>query len=231
MVFEINKSENRLYFPLWVAFISIIFFNINMEGQTASTDFRFGDIIAETEGDLDGDGIAERVMIFDTNEMGDMGTVRHLVIYKNGEERWDYWTSSRNAILESDAGGMMGDPFHHVEIEAGILHIYHYGGSSWKWSTHHKYRYQNEGFYLIGSTNIVERHCLEFASTDFNLSTGNCVYNKKYFSDCDETPQAGKKDLHEKLTINLAQLPTLQNPNLAAHTITSPQLQVEIYYP
>jgi len=89
-------------------------------------------------------------------------------------------------------GGAFGDPFNDISITAGVLTVDHFGGSNWKWSFNHKFRYQNDDFYLIGKTSnsyFGGHDCdklNDFASTNFediNYITGDRT-RKKISDDC-----------------------------------------------
>ena len=58
---------------------------------------------------------------------------------------------SKVAILLSDAGGAMGDPFEQLAIQRGTIVTGFYGGSRDKWNMSYRYRYQQGDFYLIGA--------------------------------------------------------------------------------
>ncbi len=136
-------------------------------------------------GDLTNDGIDELVVIYDlTKETDDMeGTPRSIVIYQVEKESWKPMVESKEAVMGSKDGGMMGDPYQNVEIKKGILSIYHYGGSAWKWGEADKYRYQNDEFVLIGNTSDFGNYWAEWTKYDFNLSTGKLNYEKEYFTE------------------------------------------------
>lgn len=131
--------------------------------------------MADAKGDLNGDGIDEQIYVYTTPDSTEFGAIREIVIYKEGEEKWEPWVTSRAAIMNSDEGGMMGDPFDGIEIKNGVLHISHWGGSSWKWSTIDKYRYQNDQFELIGFTSTYGKPCEYWREFDFNVSTGKAI--------------------------------------------------------
>lgn len=136
-------------------------------------------VIETVEGDLDGDEIPERVFIYNTKDAGEMGKIREIQILKKKNGKWLILEKSRKAILESNAGGMMGDPYQNTTIKNGILMITHYGGSSWEWATTDKYRFQNGHFELIGYFSEGGRPGDYWATTDFNLATGKIVYEKQ----------------------------------------------------
>ncbi|MCB1209818.1 MAG: hypothetical protein KDK97_10845 [Verrucomicrobiales bacterium] len=81
---------------------------------------------------------------------------------------------SDEAVLNGDEGGVYGDPFLGIKAERGALVIEHYGGSNWRWSMVHRYRYQKGRWDLIGQTDVssftVDEQYL--STVDRNLSTG-----------------------------------------------------------
>ena len=132
-------------------------------------------IIETVDGDLDGDRIPEKVIVYDiTSE-----NTREIQILKKMNNKWKILEKSRSAILGNEDGGMMGDPFLYCKIENGILITSHYGGSSWKWGFVDKYRFQNGHFELIGHSSEGGRPGDFWSTTDFNLSTGKLVYKKE----------------------------------------------------
>jgi hypothetical protein len=112
-----------------------------------------------------------------------------LVLFKNATG-YTLAGKSDKAILCDQCGGVFGDPFESVVIEKGVLSIHHYGGSAWRWSYTHKFRWQQNDFFLIGQTshsfwNVSFCEKLEdFAATDYkdeNLVTGD--YESKKISE------------------------------------------------
>lgn len=88
--------------------------------------------------------------------------------------------TSDKAILLANEGGDFGDPLEGVEISNGSVLLKFvggssYGGSSWWWDNKYRFRYQNDGWYLIGKTavNYYDRCPNEvFRSVDTNYLTG-----------------------------------------------------------
>lgn len=150
-------------------------------------------IITEKLGDLDKDGIAEKVIVFNTNDSTEFGFVRELQILKQKNGAWEVWRKSTNAVLKSGEGGMMGEPFEGVEIKNGLLILSFSGGSSWKWSYTDKYRFQNNAFELIGHDGVYGKNCEYWEIFEFNLSTGKIVI-KKEFEDCDKDSEIYKTE-------------------------------------
>lgn len=155
------------------------------------------------DGDLDGDAIPEKVMVYDIKNSGDFGDIREIQILKKINNKWTILEKSRNAILRSKDGGMMGDPYINTTIEKGILIITHYGGSSWKWEVIDRYRFQNRHFELIGYSGNSGREGDYLVNVDFNLSTGQLNYEKEV-QNVSEYGKSKKETLIKKgMKINL----------------------------
>lgn len=73
---------------------------------------------------------------------------------------------SNKIVLCKECGGIYGDPFAGLTIFKGVLSVDHYGGSSWRWSLTHKFRYQQGAFYLIGETTSSGRNFGECPGLD-----------------------------------------------------------------
>lgn len=164
-------------------------------------------VIETVDGDLDGDKIPEKVIIYNTKDSTDSGTIREIQILKKVNGKWTVLEKSRNAILKSAEGGMMGDPYQSSEIKKGILEITQAGGSSWKWGYTDKYRFQNGHFELIGYSSSSGKPEEYWTDVDFNLSTGQINFDKEV----ENTKEYGssKKETFIKKGIKL----NLQNRN------------------
>ena len=143
---------------------------------------------------------------------------------------WTIWHRSTNAVGGTRDGGMMGDPFEAVKIEKGLLIIDESGGSSWKWSHTDKYRYQNNGFELIGYESYAGRNCDDWTSFSFNVSTGK-IEVKKDYEKCDddgENVQVKKKE-HETFIYKTKLKIRLENRKKEDIKIVSPRYKHELY--
>ena len=153
------------------------------------------DTLLTARGDLNNDKVDDAVIVLrhqkENAENMDMDSIasRLLVVVFNKGNAYELAVVSDSAILCKDCGGMMGDPFQEVKIEKGLLIISHYGGSAWRWGYTHKFRFQQNEFFLIGRTMIyywnVEMcdKLNEFAGTeyeDINFVTGS--FEKKKVS-------------------------------------------------
>ena len=173
-------------------------------------------------GDLNKDGIKNIVMVLgpkweqqedrrNKNEDSSLPQRKLIILFgdKNGYKQVG---TAYQAILCKDCGGVFGDPFAGIDITNGLLIIYHYGGSSWRWSYTHKFRYQQNDFYLIGKTYHsfwIVQECeklKEFAGTRFkdeNFVTG--AYEEKKISEegCKLlVNKKGKQDIKPLISIS-----------------------------
>lgn len=182
-------------------------------------------VIETVDGDLDGDKIPEKVIVYNTKDTTDMGNIREIQILKKVNGKWTILEKSKNAVMESRAGGMMGDPYGETKIEKGILIISQNGGSSWKWDVTDKYRYQNGHFELIGTSSTSGRPGDYWKDIDFNLSTGQLNYSKEV----ENTAEYGKslKETYIKKGVKI----NLQNRNQEKQQkIVLPKTKEEVYF-
>lgn len=207
----------KIFFTLSV--IISIFCFAQKELQPAGSE-----ILDTVEGDLDGDKIPERVVIYTTADEGELGKIREIQIQKKSGGTWMILSKSRNAILESAGGGMMGDPYQETTIEKGILNITQAGGSSWKWGYTDKYRFQNGRFELIGHSSTYGRPGDYWTEVDFNLSTGQLNYNKEV----ENTAEYGQS--RQEIYIKKGLKIDLQNRNQKEQRkIILPKTKEEVY--
>lgn len=153
--------------------------------------------LGAAQGDLDKDGKDEMVAVFDTKKQTEFGTERQVQIFKQDGSAWKLWHTSIGAVLPSEHGGVMGDPFEEITIENGVIVIAHFGGSREKWHYTHRYRLQGGKFQLIGATNSSGEPCVGFETYDYNLSTGKVEVDKGTES-CDEKTGEEKKSTSAK---------------------------------
>lgn len=155
------------------------------------------------DGDLDGDKILEKVIIYNIPTNDDSGDIREIQILKKVNNKWTILEKSRKAIYGSKDGGMMGDPFQSTTIKNGILNITHYGGSSWKWGSTDKYRFQNGHFELIGISSENGKPEEYWTTVDLNLSTGKLVFDKEVVNTKEYGKSKNEIFIKKGLKINL----------------------------
>lgn len=187
-------------------------------------------VIGEAMGDLDKDGIDEKVIVLDTGLDGEIGTQRTLLIYKKKQDKWALWHSSQGLILDSAHGGMMGDPFMSIEIQRGAIVIEHFGGSRQKWSYTHRYRFNNKAWYLIGATINYGAPCEGFFEFDFNVTTGKATY-KTYQDGCsDEDISPNFKTEQRDISIPVTKPIEMDGFYAGSNKLDIKEIGKEIYY-
>ncbi|MFM5438171.1 hypothetical protein ACET9K_01745 [Aeromonas enteropelogenes] len=187
-------------------------------------------VIGEAMGDLDKDGIDEKVIVLDTGLDGEIGTQRTLLIYKKKQDKWALWHSSQGPILDSAHGGMMGDPFISVDIQRGAIVIDHFGGSRHKWSYTHRYRFNNKAWYLIGATINYGAPCEGFFEFDFNVTTGKAIY-KTYQDGCpDEEVASNFKTEQKELSVPITKPIDMDGFYPGSNKLDIKEIGQEIYY-
>lgn len=187
-----------------------------------------GSTINETiDGDLDGDKTPEKVIVYNIPTKNDSGDLREIQILKNINNKWMILEKSRNAILGSKDGGMMGDPYMGTTIKNGILIIKHYGGSSWRWADTDKYRFQNGHFELIGNISESGRVFEFWKTIDFNVSTGQIIYTKAVENTKDSENGKNETEKFVKKGVKI----DLQNRHSEKQRkiLTLPQTKVDVY--
>lgn len=156
----------------------------------------------EVRGDLDGDKEEELVIIYETSKDSDLGFEREIRIFKKKDEKWELLYKNIDAILPSRAGGMLGDPFEDVKVENNALVVNHFGGAREKWHYTHRYRFQKDGWFLIGATTSFFAPCEISNTYDYNLSTGKVNVSNEIQA-CDENGEPKGKPKTKTTTITL----------------------------
>jgi hypothetical protein len=137
----------------------------------------------KVSGDLNKDGISDVAMIIekDTKEI-EQKNRSILIAFGNKDSTYTLSVISKNPILQANEGGIFGDPLESIAIDKGTLLIKHYGGSNWRWYKSHRFRYQDNAFYLIGATEGSYNSGTTLPENadeeDYNLLTGDFTIRK-----------------------------------------------------
>lgn len=98
-------------------------------------------------GDLNGDGLGDFVLVLEQANVPDSiaritETPRPLLVVVR-EPGGALRVAARNdhVVYCSACGGVFGDPFGGVGVEAGSFTVFHYGGSAWRWRADYTFRY------------------------------------------------------------------------------------------
>jgi hypothetical protein len=180
-------------------------------------------------GDLDNIAGDEAVISYKTPIDGDMGKMQALAVFKKAKGKWELWYQTSSPLLSDQAGGMMGNPYAGISIERRAIVIQHFGGSRDKWNYRHRYRFQNNNWYLIGAEVNFGAPCDNFTKFDYNLSTGDAVvsYTEEH---CNEKNTGKSTAWSEQFKIKPATLPLMNNFIPGESVIKTPKRKKEIYY-
>jgi hypothetical protein len=114
-------------------------------------------IIKSDTGDLNKDGQDDIVFVMENSTHKKLedapiftDSARTLLILFKDKEQYTLSTKHTTFIMLGTEGGTMGDPFSDLFIKRGVLNIEFLGGSRELWQMKYKFRFQNEGWYLIG---------------------------------------------------------------------------------
>jgi hypothetical protein len=137
-------------------------------------------IFQQAHGDLNKDSIDDAALILEfVGETLEGERPRSLLIlFKDKNNQYTEACRASDAVLDGNTGGMNEDPFLSMEIKRNVLRIDYAGGASDKWQSTHRYRYQNEAFYVIGATLKNELHAVT-ETYDYNLSNGKIIITTK----------------------------------------------------
>jgi|GEM_PF-279219 len=190
---------------------------------------KFWKLKATAFGDLDKLPGEEAVAVFETPMLIDPGFEQVLAVFKKSGNKWTLWHQSSSALMGTQDGGMMGNPFDGVAIQNRTIIISHFGGSREKWNYKHIYRYQSNDWYLIGASIHFGAPCDYFADLDYNLSTGDVV--AKYAQEsCDDAPgKAALKNWTEHFKLKIP-LPKMNAFTPGDNKIEIPNQTYEMYY-
>lgn len=175
--------------------------------------------LGEASGDLDKDGQAEAVAVFNTGKEDDGGKVRELHVYKKKDGNWDLWKKATGPVMGSESGGVMGDPFQEVKIENGAIVLTQSGGSRYKWTHTHSFRFQDNDWKLIGATYMTGTPCEQWETFDYNLSTGAINYEleKEDCSQSEDNPKVTKST--KTFTNKLKALPSMDGYSAGSNSV------------
>lgn len=106
------------------------------------------EILQAVSADLNADGRSDRVVVLKRKDEqarseaeGEVIARPLLVLMGRAHERFALAARSDRAVLCHACGGMLGDPFEGVRVEARQIHIAHSGGSALRWSKEAVFQY------------------------------------------------------------------------------------------
>ena len=144
-------------------------------------------VLLKATGDLNGDKLPDCALIIEydqdvhathgeQNAPADMHKPRiFLILFARKTNGYLLSVQSNDLIKCADEGGIFGDPLIEggIAIEHGAVLVHHYGGSAWRWDIKARFRFQHNGWYLIGLTDLFYWDGNNKGTVyDYNLMTG-----------------------------------------------------------
>ncbi|MDU1891175.1 MAG: hypothetical protein E6767_10820 [Dysgonomonas sp.] len=204
---------------------------ISIESATDINDFtpRLWNIIDQADGDLNGDSIPDKVVIYTTPvkySLWDESCC--LAIYKRVGNKWELWDQSFAPVLSPQAGGMAINAFSGVGIIDQCIYVRHEGLSSGvHWNFSHTYQYIDNYWCLTyterseGNAWFNSSYEYDFISGDFKgTSTTYDVENGGVEKDIDQSEYSFK----------LERLPLMDEDEPGNRTLKIPDSEKTIIY-
>ncbi len=170
--------------------------NLPKTGQTIDSFIPKGyQIIYQKEGNLNDDKVKDVAIIIESKtEIANLKETDHaqkprilFILLGKLSGGYDLSVQSNESIMLSDDGGVFGDPLQELYIMGKTVCVDYYGGSNFKWSYTYKWRYQNNGWFLIGATHsTMDPFENKLETYDFNLSTGVAEHSVMPYLEEDE---------------------------------------------
>ncbi len=173
------------------------------------------EILSTKTGDLDNDGIDEKVIVYDIKNAVNLET-REIQILKSSKGIWNLWQKSRKAIYN------YGDV--HIDILNGTLIIFQSNNPEGleKWFYKDTYRFQNNKFVLIEYKGFYGYINMFLLNWSFDILTGKIECKKEYIIDGYETYKTEKETFYKKnIKLNL-------NNRYPGISILSPKHKIEL---
>lgn len=177
-------------------------------------------------GNLDEDDQDEAVAVYKMPSVDHEDAKQVLAIFKKENGKWKITHQTSSTLLSSQSGGMMGNPFNGISISKKSIVIKHFGGSRDKWEYVHRYRFQNNDWYLIGASARFGAPCDYWVSFDYNLSTGDATYNKK----TEQCENQKNETADSQKTNKKIPLPKMDEFIPGDNSFKFPKVKNEIYY-
>jgi len=143
------------------------------------------EMLGRDEGDLNKDGLDDFVLALrnkaeegEDNKTEDLPRLL-IILFRTPQGGLRLSASSDRALLCQKCGGVFGDPFQEVTVEKGAVVIKHFGGSTARWASVNRFRYQKGEWFLIGKTYSTQNvFSKKGSTTDSNLLTGIVIQEK-----------------------------------------------------
>lgn len=187
-------------------------------------------LVKKTDGDLDKDKIDERIFVYDTDSVGELGIERIVYICKKENDKWIEWKKFYGPVLPSESGGTQGEPFDDILIDNGKIYITHTGGASERWYYNHCYELIDKEFRLTKAVIDFGRHCVKWETYIYDLKTGKLSYDLAPDECSDEIIEKYVIAVHHDYTVNKTDLPKMSEFRPGDNELNVPKTKDVLYY-
>ncbi len=214
-----------------VAFV----FSICSTGQNFEQSLPSGYVkVLEAKGDLDKDGVEEIVYVFNTDvKVAEKGFERELFICKTFNNNVKVWKNNKSVLWYSN------DSFYSengitlsVEMSNNTLIISQTRNTNSRHTQTSKtiFRYQNEDWFLIGSTFNFDDTCAFSYQYDINFSTKKVIVDETYDSCDDDDDKNQPKDLNKGFKYPFLAIPRMDGFTPGSCNLKIPNSDRYFYY-
>lgn len=205
---------------------------VNGQSKSANTGIPGGQVVGQATGDLDKDSVNETVYIYDVVSPKDkLAVTRMLAVYKTVMGKQQLWYKTPIDSIEN-INFPMNREVNSLSIRRNCIVIEQQrfaGGRNSETSTH-IFRFQNNGWYLIGSTVNAITNCYGATKYQINFSTGDVRIDFEPDGGCDDDPQPSTaKASHQSFKYVFKSLPRLDTLNMGENSFIVSGKQ-ECYY-
>ncbi|MBC9929654.1 hypothetical protein [Chitinophaga qingshengii] len=187
--------------------------------------------VAEAAGDLDKDGKDEQAMIYDTDPDKEDNFKRILYICRVTDAGLSLWTQKVLAILPAHSMPQYTN-VKDLKINRNtlVLKQEEYPGGRNLTQYTHIFRFQDNGWYLIGSRTSLNTNCYGAQISEINFSTGDVVVSFVPDGGCDGEDNPQPKKSRKEYKYKFSKLPLLDSLDYGENQLHIPGCKETIYY-
>lgn len=220
-----------------ISFITILFFTIpyaqNLKNFSVPKGYKK---VMEVKGDLDKDGTDETVLVFNTDKTASdysekKDYKRVFYILKNDQGNLKIWKENSTLLYSSGLGFYPDDNILNIQIKNNCLVVEQsfFSNSRHTQVNKHTFRFQNGGFFLIGSYDNFADTCDFDFTNEINFSTGKVIVDKEY-SSCDEGYSKIPENVHKEFIHKPKVLIKMDDYRIGNHKFKIPGLKEDFVF-
>ncbi|WP_407401873.1 hypothetical protein [Chryseobacterium sp.] len=192
-------------------------------------------LVQELEGDLDNDGVAEKIILANTDVLLDgidnANFKRELLIYKKKNSKYEIWKTGGDFLISSRDGFYPDDNTIEIKVKKNVLTIHQklYLNSKTTEIDHFTFRFQNNDLFLIGSRIYFQKNCDGEIVNEINFSTGKCILKEDY-EVCEDDSSVKTNSIYKEFIHKFTKLISFREFISGQHSIKVPNTNKTITY-